>query len=501
MTLYPKRSEFLALARTYNLIPVYREILADMETPVSALNKLGADKCAYLLESVEGGEKLGRYSFLGVSARRHFYSFGSQVTVEEAGESRTFISADPLEALAALLHRFRPASFPGLPRFIGGAVGYIAYDMVKCFERLTGRPKAAQPTLPDCYFYLTDCLLIFDHTTRRLKILVNAEVPDPASAGRVYEEAAATIDDYIRKLSAEPGVGPLLSIPMKDAPRAALPALTSTFTKEDFMAATVRAKEYIAAGEAFQIVLSQRLAMPVTAPPFLVYRLLRALNPSPYLFYLQFPRFALIGSSPEVMVRLEDGEAVLRPIAGTRPRGENQANDIELAQELLRDEKELAEHTMLVDLGRNDLGRVCSYGSVQVDEYLAVERYSHVMHLVSNIKGRLAPGYDAFALLRATFPAGTVSGAPKIKAMEIIDELEPVKRGPYAGAVGYFSFNGNMDTCITIRTIVMADGYAYLQAGAGIVADSDPEKEYEETRHKAQALIKTIELAEGAIRP
>ncbi|MFS8664223.1 MAG: anthranilate synthase component I [Limnochordales bacterium] len=493
MRCIPTRDEFVALSRSYNLIPVYREIIADADTPVSALAKLGTGPWAFLLESVEGGETLGRYSFLGNSALWTMRCWGTEVEIASSDGRRVRQTVrDPLALLEERLAAYRPAPVPGLPRFYGGAVGYVGYDAVRFMELLPdGNPH--ELGTPDMVFLATDAVLIFDHVSRKIQVVVNTPVDgDP---GLAYDAAAARIEAIIARLHGEAGLRPLSGLDMGAAPP---PAFAANVTRAEFCQAVRRAQEYIAAGEVLQVVLSQRLRTLLRRDPFDVYRVLRSVNPSPYMFYLDFGDHQLVGSSPEVMVRLEDGRAQLRPIAGTRRRGTSPEEDQRLAAELLADAKERAEHAMLVDLGRNDLGRVCQYGTVQVDELMTVERYSHVMHIVSNVSGQLAPGRTAFDLLRATFPAGTVTGAPKVRAMQIIDELETTRRGPYAGAVGYFGFTGNMDSCITIRTVIVQNGHAYVQAGAGVVADSDPDKEYEETLNKAQALLKTIALAEEA---
>jgi len=391
-----------------------------------------------------------------------------------------------------LLGAYRPAPVSGLPRFYGGAVGYLGYDAVRFMGQLPdGNPN--ELGTPDMAFMATDAVLVFDHVSRKIQVVINTPVDgDP---GLAYDAAVARIEDIVARLHRDAGLRPLSELDILAAPT---PAFQANVSREEFLRAVVRAQEYIAAGDILQVVLSQRLRSGLRRDPFDVYRVLRSVNPSPYMFYLHFGDHQLVGSSPEVMVRLEDGRAQLRPIAGTRPRGATPEEDQRLAAELLADAKERAEHVMLVDLGRNDLGRVCRYGTVRVDQLMTVERYSHVMHIVSNVSGELAPGQTAFDLLRAAFPAGTVTGAPKVRAMEIIDELETTRRGPYAGAVGYIGFSGNMDSCITIRTVVVQNGHAHVQAGAGVVADSDPEREFDETLNKAQALLKTIALAEEA---
>lgn len=493
------RDEFLALARTHNLIPVYREILGDLHTPVSAFHKLDDGRFAYLLESVEGGESVGRYSFLGGAPSVVLKGHGRQVTIERRGGSETRDLApgeDPLHVLQGLMREYRVARVPGLPKFYGGAVGYFSYDTVRFFECLPASPPD-DLALPDCYFVFTDACVIFDHVRHRILLVCNAHVDGDAHAA--YDSALRKIDDLIAQLQA-PEARPLGLLPGDGAEEA---PVVANMPHDAFLAKVARAKEYIAAGDVIQVVLSQRLSRELSPAlreqPFNLYRALRYLNPSPYMYYLSYGDVKIIGSSPERLVSEEDGTVITRPIAGTRKRGATPVDDAALGADLLADAKERAEHIMLVDLGRNDLGRVCEYGTVEVDQLMAVEHYSHVMHMVSNVRGTLRKGLDHFDVLRACFPAGTVSGAPKIRAMEIIDELEPTRRGPYAGAIGYFSFEGNMDTAITIRTIVVANGVASVQAGAGIVADSVPESEYQETMNKARALLKALEMAERGL--
>ena len=491
--LHPSFDEFSRKAEDGNLIPVYREILADMDTPVSAFRKIDRGEYAFLLESVEGGEKWGRYSFLSSSPGLIFKAKGSTVEViTEAGIQSHAIEKDVLEPLKAILARYRPVRTDGLPRFYGGMVGFLAYDVVRQFERLPAMTKD-DLDLPDALFLLPDTLLIFDNVSHRIKVVSNVLVPEanPRRLREAYDDAARKIDAVVEALRRP------LDVRHTEGRGAGELQLGSTMSRAEFIQAVQHAKEYVRAGDVVQAVISQRLSTKTSADPFDVYRALRIINPSPYMYYLRLGDFQVVGSSPEVLVRLEEGRIDLRPIAGTRPRGQSDAEDLALEQELLADPKERAEHIMLVDLGRNDVGRVAEVGSVTVSELMTVERYSHVMHIVSNVKGMLAEGCDAFDLLRACFPAGTVTGAPKIRAMEIIEELEPVRRGPYAGAVGYFGFSGNMDTCITIRTVVITDGTAHVQVGAGIVADSDPEREYEETMNKAKGMLKAIEMAES----
>jgi anthranilate synthase component 1 len=487
---YPSLDEFKAKASQGNLIPVYREIMADLETPVSAFLKLDRSDFSFLLESVEGGEKWGRYCFLGGEPSIILQSKGSRVEISRNGQADVQTRADPLEALRQLMSTYHPVEVEGLPRFFGGAVGYLTYDMVRFFERLPDR-TVDDLSVPDCMFMITDTIVIFDHMLQKIKVVSNALVDGPAE--KAYQQAIAKIERLIARLRQ-----PLPPQPARQP--ASMPlTLTSNFTKESYEKVVEHVKEYIRAGDIIQAVPSQRFEAPIDVHPFDIYRALRTVNPSPYMFYLKFGDLKLIGSSPEVMVRLEGPLIELRPIAGTRRRGHDAAEDREIAAELTQDPKERAEHIMLVDLGRNDVGRVAKIGSVKVTELLVVERYSHVMHLVSHVVGDLSEGKDCYDVMRATFPQGTVSGAPKIRAMEIIEEVEPTKRGPYAGAVGYFSFSGNMDTCIALRTLTVKGNTAYLQAGGGVVADSVPELEYEETVNKAKALMRAIELARAGI--
>lgn len=492
----PDRDTVHRLFEQGDLVPVYRTLLADLETPVSVYLKLAqTGTVSFLLESVEGGEQIGRYSFLGVNPKGSVVVQHDRVAVTRHTVTTTRPLADgedPLHVLAREFERVHPVRIDGLPRFVGGAVGFVSYDVARYIERL---PNTAidELSLPDAAFLLPDTLVIFDHAKHQLIVLANAHnTGDPDAA---YEDALDRIDQIVEVLGQ-----PLPYLPPADPPTIRNLELQSNMTRETYENNVRAAKEYIAAGDAFQIVLSQRFSRQTSASPFTIYRALRALNPSPYMFFLRFSEdFCLIGASPEMMVRLEDGVAMVRPIAGTRPRGANEQEDNQLAEELLADEKERAEHVMLVDLGRNDLGRVCDYGTVRVPEMMYVEKYSHVMHIVSKVHGRLRKGMSAFDLLRATFPAGTLSGAPKVRAMEIIEELEGTRRGPYGGAVGYFSFDGSMDTCITIRTIIMRGRTVYYQAGAGIVADSDPAREYEESVNKARAVAMALRRAEEGL--
>jgi anthranilate synthase component 1 len=492
---YPDLDQFRRLSREGNLIPVYREILADMDTPVSAFRKIDDGKYSFLLESVEGGEKWARYSFLGSKPSIVVRSIGNRVEIVRHGkkETRSFLH-DPLEAIKDILAEYKPVPNPGLPRFYGGAVGFIGYDVVRFFEKMPDRKKPGLG-LPDILFMITDTLVIFDNVTHKIKVVSNAHITDSSPAA-AYKEAIEKIDAIIHKLTrrirnpAAPGTRP--------SPRRRS-VLKSNFTQRLYEQAVLRAKEYIKAGDIFQVVPSQRFERPISVEPFEIYRALRLINPSPYMYFLRCGDATIVGTSPEVMVRLERDRIDLRPIAGTRPRGSTEEEDKALEKELLEDPKERAEHIMLVDLGRNDVGRVSRPGSVEVSELMAIERYSHVMHIVSNVCGTIAGGKDAFDVVRASFPAGTVSGAPKIRAMEIIDELEPTRRGPYAGAVGYFGFSGNMDTCITIRTLVISGDVAYIQAGGGVVADSVASLEYQETVNKAKAMMRAVEMAERGL--
>jgi len=488
----PTKQEFLQKAAQGNVIPVYAEILADMETPVSAFKKVGQSPYSFLLESVEGGETVGRYSFIGAEPRLVLKAKNSEVEVIGPGGNRQrFTSAQPITALRHIMHRYTFVPDPYLPPFCGGAVGYVAYDAVRYLEDI-GSKAADDLQLPDLYFMVTDTVLIFDHVRHRVIILSNAVIDETTPAEVAYDRAVEKIEALREKLRAPLATD--LSI-VGDANV----SLRSNFTQGQFEKTVEKCKEYIRAGDIFQVVISQRFEVPLLVDAFDVYRALRAINPSPYMFFLQFDGLALAGSSPEILVKLTGDIVQLRPIAGTRKRGATKEEDEALERELLADEKERAEHIMLVDLGRNDCGRVCEYGSVRVDDLMVVERYSHVMHIVSNVVGKLRQGLDAFDVFNAAFPAGTVTGAPKIRAMQIIEELEPVRRGPYAGAVGYFSFSGNLDACITIRTVVITGEKAYIQAGAGIVADSVPVNEYRETINKATAMMRALEMAQKGL--
>jgi anthranilate synthase component 1 len=494
----PSREEFRALAKQGNLVPVYRSVLADMETPVSAFQRLADSPNAFLLESVEGGEHLARYSFLGADPRTTFRSKGCQVIVTEDGVSTTIRLADgeePLSVLERLLGEIRYVPLPGLPRFVGGAVGTIGWEWVRFLEPI-GEHAVDDLGVDDIHLFLTDTLCIFDHVRHRMLVLANASVPEGADVDAAYDDACRRVDELAARLMAprpeRPYTGPRK--PEND------PGFVSNVTKDDYTSMVESAKELIAAGDIIQVVLAQRFSKNLYADPFDVYRALRTVNPSPYMYYLRFDTGAtLVGASPEILVTEERGKVRIRPIAGTRPRGATPADDDALAAELLADEKERAEHIMLVDLARNDIGRVCEYGSVSVDELMIIERYSHVMHIVSNVTGTLSPERNAFDLLRATFPAGTLSGAPKVRAMQIIEASEPTRRGTYGGAIGYFSYSGNLDACITLRTALVKDGKVHVQAGGGIVADSQVEAEYLETVNKSGAVRRAVELAEAGL--
>jgi len=487
---YPTKKEFIKLAGKGNLIPVYREIPAAGETPLSAFSKIERGGFSYLLESVAGGEKIARYSFLGSKPSLIFMSKGRKITITRGKKKKVFrTKTDPIAEIKRIMRKFSFVQVLGLPRFCGGLVGYMGYDTVRFFEKVPDK-NPDDLAMADCLFALTDTMIIFDHVLRKIKVVSNAFVR--GSAPRAYDEAIRKIDETI-KLLKTPQKRKKTAKPQKH--RDGAPHIKSNLTKAQFIHIVKKAKEYIKAGDIIQVVLSQRLKMKINAGPFDVYRVLRRINPSPYMFYLNFGKTKLIGASPEIMVRCEENQAELRPIAGTRPRGRNGSEDRMLAKELLSDPKERAEHLMLVDLGRNDIGRVCQFDTVKVPEFMVIEKYSHVMHIVSDVSGVLDKKKDIYDLARATFPAGTVTGAPKIRAMEIIDELENVKRGIYAGSIGYFSFSGNLDTCIAIRTIAVKGNTAYVQAGAGIVADSVPEKEYEETLNKAKAMLAALNEA------
>ncbi len=490
----PSLELFRDKARTGNIIPVYTDILADTDTPVSAFMKIDDGGDAFLCESVEGGEKWGRYSLLGTEPRATIRSKGRSVEIstrDGAGNLETIVKeGDPIEILKEYLEGFEVVEVDGLPKFSGGVVGYLGYDIVRHIERLPDL-TVDDLDLPEISLIVTDTFMVFDNVEQRIKVISNAFVPEGADPDEIYGESQRKIEALIDKLRSA-------SLPVSfgcQEEASQMADFTSNFEKDDYLSAVRRIKEYIREGDVIQAVLSQRFETDLTAPPFDIYRALRIINPSPYLFFLRLDGVVLAGSSPEILVETGGTRVCVRPIAGTRKRGLNEAEDKALEEELLADPKERAEHIMLVDLGRNDVGRVAETGSVEVDELMIIERYSHVMHIVSNVLGRLREGLGQFDALRACFPAGTLSGAPKVRAMEIIEELEPVKRGVYGGSVGYLGFDGDMDMAITIRTILIKDGRVYVQAGAGIVADSDPESEFEETRSKARGMLKAVEMA------
>ncbi|MEL5848535.1 MAG: anthranilate synthase component I [Candidatus Igneacidithiobacillus chanchocoensis] len=491
-------AEFSALAREgYNRIPLSREILADLDTPLSAYCKVVDGPYAYLFESVQGGEQWGRYSIIGLPARERIEIRGQQIQRFVDGVVQEQCQAtDPLAWVSAFRSRFRAAPVAGLAdRFSGGLVGYFGYDIVRYIEPRLARSSALPDPLqlPEIQLLVADEILLFDNLRGTLRLLLQVDPQQPDA----YERGRARLAELAERLR-----GPLPAPPTSERRgRVGEEDFQASFSRAGYEAAVERIRAYIAAGDVMQVVPSQRLSIPFGAPPLDLYRALRRINPSPYLFYVDLGKTQLVGSSPEILVRVEDGEVTVRPIAGTRPRGASPAADRVLEEELLADPKERAEHLMLIDLARNDVGRIAETGSVRLTESFAVERYSHVMHIVSQVVGRLRPGLDAMDALRATFPAGTVSGAPKIRAMEIIRELEPVARGVYAGAVGYWGWNGNMDTCIAIRTAVVQDGQLHIQAGGGIVADSQPAAEWEETLNKRRAMFRAVDIAENSLDP
>ena len=487
----PSYREFCQLAKQGNLVPVYQELLMDLETPLSFFKRLERDKYSFLLESVEGSERWARYSFLGTRPQRIFKARGKQVEIIEHGNSRKLTSDAPLKILEQLLKGYRPVTVPGVPPFFGGALGYVSYNAVEQFHGIANSKKDPLE-LPEIFFLFVQTLVAFDNLKHTIKIIDNAHVDEQTDLRAVYDTSVKRIRKVISTLQKKPrGIEP------RDLTQAAgKRSFRSNLTQAGFENAVNTAKEYIKAGDIIQVVLAQRLETETPTDPFEIYRALRFINPSPYMFYLELEDLRVIGSSPETMVRLTGDTIELRPIAGTRRRGATPEEECELEADLLADPKERAEHIMLVDLGRNDVGRVAKIGTVEVNELMAIERYSHVIHIVSNVRGKLAADKTPFDLFVSAFPAGTVSGAPKIRAMQIVSELEPQKRGLYAGAIGYFGYNGNLDTCIVIRTIVMKGKKVYITAGAGIVADSDPALEYQETLNKARAMLKAVELAE-----
>ncbi|MGQ9575151.1 MAG: anthranilate synthase component I [Thermoguttaceae bacterium] len=501
---YPDFPRFCELAQGADLAPVYRRLVSDSLTPVSAFHKIDAGRCACLFESVVGGEKVGRYSFLATEPFLEIEAYEDRVTINSPSGvaasgapilvTRQLVCDNPLEELRRRVESVRAVFLPELPPFCSGAVGYAGYDVVRYFEHLPHAPEDDR-RVPDMAFAFYDQMVVFDHVAKTIVVVAMARLDKPGLGLKAaYEDACRRVDKLVEDLAERPcDLGPV-DIALGGRPSL---AYRSNFTQKDFEQAVHRCVEYIRAGDIFQVVLSQRLEVPLRAHPFAVYRALRVVNPSPFMFYVRTPSVTLVGSSPEIMVRVVNGRVITRPLAGTRRRGLTEQEDQQLAEELLADPKERAEHVMLVDLGRNDVGRVARFRSIRLSDVMTIERYSHVMHITSNVEGELAPGRTAFDALQACLPAGTVSGAPKVRAMQIIDELEPHRRGPYAGAVGYFDFNGNMDTCIALRTIVVQGDKAYVQAGAGIVADSIPANEWNETLNKARGLLEAIEIAEG----
>jgi len=492
MTMTPEKFQQL-VKQGHNRIPVSREVLADLDTPLSTYLKLANGRYSYLFESVHGGEKWGRYSIIGLPSRTVVRIHGERIEIHTDGRLVEEVRhSDPLQWIETFQRRYQVAEITGLPRFCGGLVGYFGYDSVRYIEPKLKHGDHADPLkTPDILLMVSDEVVVFDNLSGKLLMVVHVDAGQPGAWAR----GQARLDELMQQLR-QP-----LTIPsgLKESRQVSEDDFVSGFTREGFEAAVRRVKEYIVEGDAMQVVLSQRLSIPYQAPPLDLYRALRSLNPSPYMYYLDLDDFHIVGSSPEILVRLEDGVVTVRPIAGTRPRGKDESEDLLLEKELLADPKELAEHLMLIDLGRNDAGRVSKIGSVELTEKMLIERYSHVMHIVSNVVGKIKDGMSAIDVLRATFPAGTVSGAPKIRAMEIIDELEPVKRGIYAGAVGYLSWTGNMDTAIAIRTAVIKNGMLHIQAGAGIVADSVPASEWAETMNKGRAIFRAVSRAQAGL--
>ncbi|TWU12262.1 Anthranilate synthase component 1 [Symmachiella macrocystis] len=492
MKYYPDFDTFAKLAADSDVVPIYRQLVSDTLTPLSAYSTIQWGPCSFLFESVVGGEQIGRYSILGADPFLQLDAYGTRILLtHQDGRVEERDCDDPLHELEVLLNQFRAVHLPGLPRFAGGAVGYAGYDTVRYAEHLPDAPKDDRQ-LPDLSFAFYDRMVIFDQINKTVLVVVHART-DGEDLRADYDAARKRVDELCKQL--QMGASDLQVTDINLDEESTL-EYRSNFTQPEFEAAVESCKEYIRAGDIFQVVLSQRLELETHARPLDIYRSLRVVNPSPFMFLLKTPAVNLIGSSPEIMVRVEDGQVTIRPLAGTRKRGATEAEDERLSAELLADPKERAEHVMLVDLGRNDVGRIAQYGTVELSDMMVVEKYSHVMHITSNVTGQLAEGRSALDALRAGLPAGTVSGAPKVRAMEIIDEFEPHRRGPYAGAVGYVDFTGNMDTCIALRTMVMQGQTVYVQAGAGIVADSVPESEYQETLNKARGLLKAIEIAE-----
>ncbi len=490
MHCFPDFKKFCELADSFDAVPLSRRLLCDSLTPVSAFRRIDDGKTACLFESVIGGEKVGRYSFLAVDPQMQVTARGNEITIASDGDSTTFTSENPLAEVRKRIESIKVAQLPNMPPFTGGAVGYAGYDVVRYVEKLPNAPEDDRQ-LNDMSFAFYDSMLVFDHITKTVTVLALAWPARHESLQNAYDEASNRLDELVAQLN-----NPTNDLPVVDAtyPTGETPAYESNQTQGEFEDSVNKCIEYIRAGDIFQVVLSQRLQLDITCDPFEIYRSLRVMNPSPFMFFLRTNEATLVGSSPEIMCRVIDNEMTVRPLAGTRPRGKTPKEDLALEKELLADEKERAEHVMLVDLGRNDVGRVARYGSIEIPDVMVVERYSHVMHISSTVTGQLRDDCDAFDALMASLPAGTVSGAPKVRAMEIIDELEPHRRGPYAGAVGYIDYSENMDTCIALRTMVIKDNVAYVQAGAGIVADSNPTSEYEETLNKARGLLRAIQM-------
>ena len=489
----PDLTAFKRLATENQLVPVYRRLVSDSLTPVTAFRKIDSQGTACLFESVVGGEKVSRYSFLTADPFLEMAAYGETVTEDADGVRREYQATDPLEALRQRIAAYRVAHLDELPPFVAGAIGFAGYDVIRYSESLPNPPQDDRQ-IPDLAFAFYDRMVVFDNVSKTMFVIAMARLDRfQGDIEHAYQDATSRVDELVEQLADASELVPCADI---DTRGDVSIHFESNFSQPDFEDAVRQCVEYIRAGDIFQVVISQRLSVDFESDPFEIYRTLRVVNPSPFMFFLRTQGVTLIGSSPEIMCRVVGGKVTVRPLAGTRPRGEDEAEDQRLAAELLADPKERAEHVMLVDLGRNDVGRVARYGTVELSDVMVIERYSHVMHITSNVTCELAEGKDAFDALRASLPAGTVSGAPKVRAMEIIDELEPQRRGPYAGAVGYIDFSGNMDTCIALRTMVIQGTHAYVQAGAGIVADSVPEKEFQETMNKARGLLKAIEITE-----
>ncbi len=494
----PLFSEFTAFAASYTVVPVYRQLVADTLTPVSAFCKIRGDRWAFLFESVVGGERVGRYSFLGTGPFQTFEAYGNRVVEQLAsGEIQEYEHSDPLKLLEERIGAFRGPSLPGLPGFSGGAVGFAGYDAVRYVEKLPNAPPDDRG-IPDLCFGFYDRMVIFDHINKTVKVVAHARIEPGTDLPKAYQDACDAVDGLVEQLRTPTNELPLTDIEVPTS-YSLSERFRSNFTRESWHAMMAKGIEYILAGDVFQYVPSQRFEATTTAKPFDIYRALRVINPSPFMFYVSAGPTKLVGASPEILCRVEKNTMTVRPLAGTRKRGETAEDDAALAADLLADPKERAEHIMLVDLGRNDVGKVCQLGSVTLSDLMTVERYSHVMHISSTVTGKLLPGKTAFDAMRSALPAGTLSGAPKVRAMEVIDELEPHRRGPYGGAVGYVDFGGDMDTCIALRTMVLQGQTAYIQAGCGVVADSKPDDEYQETINKALGLMRALEVAESQL--